>query len=65
MNRYSIINLSNQGGEHVDVEKIIATFALLAGAFKAIASGMKDLHDISTERKKQKRRPPTKKKRRK
>ncbi|WP_339164697.1 hypothetical protein MHB50_15935 [Siminovitchia sp. FSL H7-0308] len=47
----------------MDVEKCIATFALLAGAFKAITSGMKDLHDISKERK-EKRRSPGKKKRR-
>jgi len=49
----------------VDVEKMLATIALLAGAFKATTSGLKDLQDIATERKKKKRRSPTKKKRRK
>jgi len=34
-----------------DVEKYLAAFALLAGAFKAITSGLKDLNDISKERK--------------
>ncbi|MBS4198629.1 hypothetical protein KHA93_03065 [Bacillus sp. FJAT-49732] len=49
----------------MDVEKTLAIIALAAGAFKATASGLKDLHDISKERKKQKRRSPAKKKRRK
>ncbi len=47
----------------VDVEKILALLAVVAGAFKAITSGLKDIHDIKSA--KQKRRPPTKKKRRK
>lgn len=47
-----------------ETEKIVAIIALVAGAFKAVTSGLKDLHDIAQERKKKKRRSPTKKKRR-
>jgi hypothetical protein len=46
----------------VDVEKILALLAVVAGAFKAITSALKDIHDIRSAKQ---RRPPTKKKRRK
>ncbi|MET4560738.1 hypothetical protein ABIA69_001882 [Lysinibacillus parviboronicapiens] len=47
-----------------DLEKILATVALVATAFKAFTSGLKDIHDMM-QGKKKKRRSPTKKKRRK
>lgn len=49
----------------MDAERVVALIALLAGAFKAVTSGLKDLDDISKKQKKKKRRSPTKKKRRK
>ncbi|MCM3712548.1 hypothetical protein [Halalkalibacter oceani] len=48
----------------MDVEKLIALFALIAGAFKAIISSVKDLYELKQERKNEKRRSPPKKKRR-
>ncbi len=35
----------------MDVEKILATIAILAGAFKATTSALKDLHDIAKDKK--------------
>ncbi|MDM8100921.1 hypothetical protein [Oceanobacillus oncorhynchi] len=49
----------------MDVEKIIALIGVTAGAFKAITSGLKDIHDMRKTNKKKKRRSPAKKKRRK
>lgn len=46
-----------------DLEKVLALLAVVAGAFKAIASGLKDIQDIKSKRK-PKRRSPAKKKRR-
>ncbi|MCM3762190.1 hypothetical protein M3212_15565 [Alkalihalobacillus oceani] len=48
----------------MDAEKLIALFALIAGAFKAITSSLKDIYELKQERKKEKRRSPPKKKRR-
>ncbi|MFJ7662946.1 hypothetical protein ACIQXW_11135 [Lysinibacillus sp. NPDC097162] len=47
-----------------DLEKVLATVALVATAFKAFTSGLKDIYDMK-QGKKKKRRPPTKGKRRK
>ncbi|MFJ7951514.1 hypothetical protein ACIQZG_08300 [Lysinibacillus sp. NPDC096418] len=47
-----------------DLEKVLATVALVATAFKAFTSGFKDIYDM-TQGKKKKRRTPAKKKRRK
>ncbi|MFY0521042.1 hypothetical protein ACOMCU_24935 [Lysinibacillus sp. UGB7] len=47
-----------------DLEKVLATIALVATAFKAFTSGLKDIYDMMQGTKK-KRRPPAKKKRRK
>lgn len=47
----------------MDVEKVLATIAIVATIFKALTSGLKDLHDMKQGQKK-KRRPPAKKKRR-
>ncbi|MEK3976038.1 hypothetical protein [Psychrobacillus sp. FSL K6-1267] len=47
----------------MDVDKVLATIAIVATIFKAFTSGLKDLHDIKRGQKK-KRRTPAKKKRR-
>lgn len=45
-------------------EQVLAIVALVATAFKALTSGIKDLHDMKQPKKK-KRRSPAKKNRRK
>ena len=47
-----------------ELEKVLATVALVATAFKAFTSGLKDIYDMVQGTKK-KRRPPSKGKRRK
>ncbi|WP_169789541.1 MULTISPECIES: hypothetical protein [Bacillaceae] len=46
----------------MDVEKVIILLGVVATAFKAVTSGLKDLDEIKKDKKK--RRTPAKKKRR-